>query len=76
MSAHYVRSFQNKHLLEIFPFLNSNFRKMGNMRTGTEIANPCINAMNKLIFLTGQFSVEMLLFQLYYSQLKKRYSIF
>ena len=43
MSARYVRSFQNKHLLEIFPFLNNNCRKKGNMRTGTEIVNPCIN---------------------------------
>ena len=43
MSAHYVRSIQNKHLLEIFSFLSNNRRKIGNARTGTEIVNPCIN---------------------------------
>ena len=42
-----VRSFQNKHVLEIFPFLSNNCRKTGNVRTGTEIVNPCI----KLFYL-------------------------
>ena len=26
----------------MFPFLSNNFQKMGNMRTGSEIVNPCI----------------------------------
>ena len=43
MSARYVRSIQNKHLLEFFSFLSNNRRKIGNARSGTEIVNPCIN---------------------------------
>ena len=43
LSAPYVRSFQNKFLLGMFPFLSNNCREMGNMRTGTEIVNPCID---------------------------------
>ena len=42
LSVHRVRSFQNKLLLEIFPFLSNNRRKMNNTRAGTEIVNPCI----------------------------------
>ena len=42
MSACYVRSFQNKHLLKMFLFLTNKCQKMGNMRTSTEIVNPCI----------------------------------
>ena len=37
-----VRSFQNKDLLKIFPFLSNKCQQTGNMRTGTEIVNPCI----------------------------------
>ena len=37
-----VCPFQNKDLLEIFPFLSNNCRKTGNMRTRAEIVNPCI----------------------------------
>ena len=47
LSAHYVRSFQNKDLLEIIPFLSNNCKKAGN--NGTEIVNPCI--FLQLIFL-------------------------
>ena len=42
LSARCVRTFQNKNLLEIFPFLSSNCRNTGNVRTGTQIVNPCI----------------------------------
>ena len=42
LSARCVRSFRNKHILDISPFLSNNPRKMSNMRTGTEIVNPCI----------------------------------
>ena len=35
-------SIQNKDLLEILPFLSNNSQKLGNMRTGTEIVNPCV----------------------------------
>ena len=37
-----VCSFQHKDLLEMFPFLSNNYRKTGNMRTGTETVNPRI----------------------------------
>ena len=39
---HTVLSFQNKDLLKMFPFLSENSRKMGNIKTGIEIVNPCI----------------------------------
>ena len=39
---------QNKDLLDILPFLSSNSRKTGNMRTAAEIVNPCIE---KRLFL-------------------------
>ena len=42
LSPRYVHSFQNKYLLEIFPFLYKNCQKMGNIKTGTEIVNLCI----------------------------------
>ena len=42
LSSRCVCSFQNKQLLEIFPFLSNNCQKICNMRTGTEIVNPCI----------------------------------
>ena len=50
MSAHYVRSFQNKHILELFSFRSINRRKMGNMKTGSEIVNPCID-LHKTVFV-------------------------
>ena len=44
LSARCVRSFKNKDLLKVSPFRSSKYRKMGNMRTGTEIVNPCITS--------------------------------
>ena len=38
-----VRSFHNKDILEIVPFLSNNCRKTVDIRTETEIVNPCIN---------------------------------
>ena len=40
--ARCARLFQNKYLLEIFPFLGNNCKKPGNMRSGTVIVNRCI----------------------------------
>ena len=45
LSARCARLFQNKDLLEFFPFLCNNCRKAGTMRTGTEIVNPCIDIL-------------------------------
>ena len=41
--------FRSKDLLEIFPILRNNCREMGNMRTGTEIVNPCVKIDECLI---------------------------
>ena len=49
LSASYVCSFQNKHLLEIFPFLSNYCQKMSNMRNGPEIVNPCVVMKIKMI---------------------------
>ena len=42
LSALYVRLNQNKDLIEIFPFHSKNYRKVGNMRTGTKNVNPLL----------------------------------
>ena len=42
LSARCVRLFQNKDLIETFPFLSNKCRKTGNMRTGIEIVSSCI----------------------------------
>ena len=42
LSARFVRTFQSKYLLEIFRFHSNSCLKTGNMRTRTEIVNPCI----------------------------------
>ena len=49
LSTHFVRSFLNKDLLEIFPFLSNNYQKTSNMRTGTEMVNLYVHQALKII---------------------------
>ena len=51
LPVRYGRSFQNKDLLKLFPFLSNNCQKMGNMRIGTEIVNPCIFPILPVYFI-------------------------
>ena len=63
--ARCVCSSQSKYFLEMFPFLSSNCRKMGNMRIETEILSQCITLLcgykRKLLFHTencGNFRLK------------------
>ena len=50
LSALCVRLIQNKDLRKLFSFHSNNYRKINNIRTGPESANPYIGWNKTLIF--------------------------